>query len=90
MKRGSWVMPRVSVGRLSMSSRRELIKKQTESDRLLFDSSLGSPLASYEHASLALVGGKALQCWRLMRHGIKVPSAFIIPAYVYSIHNDEA
>jgi len=51
-----------------------------------FDSSLGCPLDKYENATLALVGGKALQCWRLMKHGYPVPNAFIIPTYVYSLH----
>jgi phosphoenolpyruvate synthase/pyruvate phosphate dikinase len=55
-----------------------------------FDSSLGCPLKKYENASLALVGGKALQCWRLTKHGYPVPTAFIIPTYVYSLHVGEA
>jgi phosphoenolpyruvate synthase/pyruvate phosphate dikinase len=55
-----------------------------------FDSSLGCPLKNYENATLALVGGKALQCWRLTKHGFPVPTAFIIPTYVYSLHVEEA
>lgn len=55
-----------------------------------FDSSLGCPLKSYENATLGLVGGKALQCWRLTKHGFPVPTAFIIPTYVYSLHVGQA
>lgn len=59
-------------------------------DMEAFDSSLGCPLKSYENATLALVGGKALQCWRLTKHGYPVPTAFVIPTYVYSLHVGEA
>lgn len=55
-----------------------------------FDASLGCPLNKYENATLALVGGKALQCWRLARQGFPVPNAFIIPTYVYSLHVEDA
>jgi phosphoenolpyruvate synthase/pyruvate phosphate dikinase len=55
-----------------------------------FDSSLGCPLKNYENATLGLVGGKALQCWRLAKHGFPVPTAFIIPTYVYSLHVEKA
>jgi phosphoenolpyruvate synthase/pyruvate phosphate dikinase len=78
------------MSRMSMASRRDMLQSQAETDHTLFDSSLGCPLSSYDHASLALVGGKALQCWRLMRHGLNVPAAFIIPTYVYSLHIEEA
>jgi pyruvate,water dikinase len=55
-----------------------------------FNSSLGCPLATYEEATLALVGGKALQCWRMMKYGLPVPPAFVVPTYVYSLHIEKA
>ena len=55
-----------------------------------YDSSMGTPLASYEEATLGLVGAKALQCWRLMKYGLPVPTSFIVPTYVYSIHIQSA
>ena len=51
-------------------------------DELQFDSSLGTPLKAMENATLPLVGGKALQCWRLAKHGFPVPNAFVLPTYV--------
>jgi phosphohistidine swiveling domain-containing protein len=89
MTRGSWNLP-PGASRLSMVSRKELVEFQAEMDRSRFDPSLGMTLASYENATLALVGGKALQCWRMMRHGLPVPPAFVIPTYVYSMHIKEA
>jgi hypothetical protein len=56
----------------------------------IFDPSLGCPLSSLENATLQLVGGKALSCWRLARHGFPVPTAFIVPTYVYSMHIRDA
>ena len=55
-----------------------------------FDSSLGCPLSSYEEATLSLVGSKALQCWRLTQFGLPIPTSFIVPTYVYSLHIQEA
>lgn len=46
---------------LGTTARREIIAMQIDLDKGIFDSSLGCPLASYEDATLALVGGKALQ-----------------------------
>ena len=69
---------------------RDTIAMQTELDKDIFDPALGSPLASFEGATLGLVGGKALQCWRLARHGFPIPTAFVIPTYVYSLHINEA
>jgi phosphoenolpyruvate synthase/pyruvate phosphate dikinase len=37
-----------------------------------------------------LMGGKSLNCWKLARHGFPIPTAFVIPTYVYSLHIDEA
>jgi len=75
---------------LGTTDRRDLLEMQAELDRQVFDSSLGCPLSSFDHATLALVGGKALQCWRLTKHGFPVPTAFVIPTYVYSLHIGEA
>jgi pyruvate,water dikinase len=75
---------------LLSGNREQLAAQMMNLDLLEFDASLGCPLATYEDATLALVGGKALQCWRLMKHGLPVPPAFIIPTYVYSLHVDEA
>lgn len=55
-----------------------------------FDSSLGCPLSTYEEATLNLIGGKALQCWRLMKFGLPVPNSFVIPTFVYSMHIETA
>lgn len=55
-----------------------------------FDATLGCPLQQYENATLGLVGGKALQCWRLNKHGFPIPNSFIIPTYVYSLHIEKA
>jgi len=55
-----------------------------------FDDSLGCPLDKYENATPAMVGGKALNCWRLMKHGFPVPNSFIVPTYVYSMHIGKA
>jgi phosphoenolpyruvate synthase/pyruvate phosphate dikinase len=51
---------------------------------------LGCPLATYEEATLSLVGGKALQCWRLMKYHLPVPPSFIIPTFIYSLHIEKA
>lgn len=75
---------------LGTSARREMVALQMDLDAEVFDSSLGCPLASYQDATLSLVGGKALQCWRLMRQGFPVPESFILPTYVYSMHIGEA
>ena len=63
---------------------------QAELDKEIFDPSLGAPLSSFEGATIGLVGGKALQCWRLTRHGFPIPSSFVIPTYVYSMHTGDA
>jgi phosphoenolpyruvate synthase/pyruvate phosphate dikinase len=55
-----------------------------------FDSSLGCPLNTYEEATLNLIGGKALQCWRMMKYGLPVPSSFVVPTFVYSLHVEKA
>lgn len=103
MKRGSMVTQRPSGGsgavrrstlmRTSMlgtTARREMLAIQMDLDSEIFDSSLGCPLASYQDATLSLVGGKALQCWRLMKQGFPVPEAFVLPTYVYSMHIADA
>lgn len=100
MKRASYVSAptdgtggRRSYSRASLvgtTSRRDLLAMQAELDKGIFDASLGSPLSSFEGATLGLVGGKALQCWRLTRHGFPVPTSFIVPTYVYSMHIGEA
>jgi phosphoenolpyruvate synthase/pyruvate phosphate dikinase len=94
MKRASYVG---ATGRVSMrgsiigtSARRDLLKMQAELDKEIFDPMLGCPLTSFENATLGLVGGKALQCWRLARHGFPVPTAYIIPTYVFSMHVGDA
>jgi pyruvate,water dikinase len=75
---------RLSIGhRPSMS--RGIVGIQ-ELDIQDMDSNMGCPLSTYEEATLGLVGGKALQCWRLMKYGLPVPPSFIIPTYVYSVH----
>lgn len=43
-----------------------------------------------QDATLSLVGGKALQCWRLMKQGFPVPESFVLPTYVYSMHIGDA
>jgi hypothetical protein len=100
MKRGSTVSaPTGSVVRrstlmrtsmLGTSARREMLAIQMDLDAEVFDSSLGCPLASYQDATLSLVGGKALACWLLMKQGFPVPQSFILPTYVYSMHIGEA
>jgi len=94
MKRASYVS--VS-GRNSMrgsiigtSARRDVLQMQAALDKEIFDPTLGCPLSSFENATLGLVGGKALQCWRLARHGFPVPTGFIIPTFVYSMHIRDA
>lgn len=75
---------------IDTTTRRELLAMQAALDKEIYDPSLGSPLSSFEGATLGLVGGKALQCWRLARHGFPVPTSFIVPTYVYSMHIGEA
>ena len=75
---------------LLATARRDLIAAQLAVDKDIFDPSLGCPLASFENATLGLVGGKALQCWRLTKHGYQLPPSFILPTYVYSLHVDDA
>ena len=73
------------------SWRRNKIQEQAAFDRDIFnDQSLGCPLASFDLATLALVGGKALQCWKLTQHGFPLPCSYVIPTYVYSMHIQEA
>lgn len=67
-----------------------MIALQMDLDLEVFDSSLGCPLATYQDATLTLVGGKTLQCWRLTKQGFPVPLAFVLPTYVYSLHIGEA
>lgn len=95
MKRASYVQN--ATGRYSLrgsiigtSARRDLLQQQAAQDKVIFDPMLGCPLSSFENATLGLVGGKALQCWRLARHGFPVPTAFVIPTYVYSMHIGDA
>ena len=92
-QRSSWVAPSVRRGSsnlrgsiLGTRCRRDLLAQQAELDHSVFDSSLGCPLASFDNATLPMVGGKALQCWRLTKHGYPVPCAFVVPTYVYSLH----
>lgn len=90
---GGSVVRRSTLMRTSMlgtTARREMIALQMDLDAEVFDSSLGCPLASYQDATLSLVGGKALQCWRLMKQGFPVPESFVLPTYVYSMHIGEA
>jgi phosphoenolpyruvate synthase/pyruvate phosphate dikinase len=89
MDRGSFAKPNIRASVL-LSGNREQLVPLADLSLLEFDASLGCPLATYEDATLALVGGKALQCWRLMKHGLPVPPAFVIPTYVYSLHVGEA
>lgn len=90
MDRASFADNRSSRASALLGASRELLAMQAELDLQDFDSSLGCPLASFEEATLHLVGGKALQCWRLTRHGLPVPPAFIIPTFVYSLHISQA
>ena len=55
---------------LGTTARREIIAMQIDIDEGIFDSSLGFPLATYEDATLALVGGKALQVCIVMSYVI--------------------
>ena len=88
MQRANSVKARMS-GRHSMWAR-DTFGLINELDEDQFDSSLGCPLSTYEEATLNLIGGKALQCWRLMKFGLPVPPAFVIPTYVYSLHIEKA
>lgn len=36
------------------------------------------------------MGGKALACWRLTRHGFPLPSSYVVPTFAYSLHIQEA
>ena len=85
IQRGNSIQSRMS-GRPSMFGR-DMVGLIEESD---FDSSLGCPLNTYEEATLNLIGGKALQCWRLMKFGLPVPASFVIPTFVYSLHIEKA
>jgi pyruvate,water dikinase len=89
MDSGSFRKPNMRASVL-LSGKREQLAPLADLGLLEFDASLGCSLATYEDATLALVGGKALQCWRLMKHGLPVPPAFVIPTYVYSLHVGEA
>jgi pyruvate,water dikinase len=75
---------------IGTSARRDVLQMQAALDKEIFDPTLGCPLSSFENATLGLVGGKALQCWRLARHGFPVPTGFIIPTFVYSMHIRDA
>tara|TARA_B110001452_G_scaffold180042_1_gene151160 strand:+ start:224 stop:661 length:438 start_codon:yes stop_codon:yes gene_type:complete len=75
---------------LGTTARRDMIAAQLALDKDIFDPSLGCPLSSFENATIGLVGGKALQCWRLTKHGYNIPASFIIPTYVYSLHVNDA
>jgi len=97
VRRASHVAPPSRGGRSSArgsiigtTQRRDLLAMQAELDKEIFDPSLGAPLSSFEGATIGLVGGKALQCWRLTRHGFPIPSSFVIPTYVYSMHTGDA
>lgn len=94
MKRASYVnvtgRPSLRGSIVGTTARRDILKMQAAQDKEIFDPMLGCPLTSFENATLGLVGGKALQCWRLARHGFPVPTAFIIPTYVYSMHVGDA
>lgn len=79
--RGS-MMARGSV--LGTALRRDMMAMQAELDRQVFDSSLGSPLSSFDGATLDLVGGKALQCWRLTKHGFPVPTSCKKSLFLYN------
>ena len=63
-------------GRLSVAASargsKNFLSGMGELDLNDFNSSLGCPLESYEEATLSLVGGKALQCWRLAKYGFPV------------------
>ena len=75
----------------SASSRRLKLQEQAQIDKTIFcDQSLGCPLATFEWATLGLVGGKALQCWKLTRHGFPMPASYVIPTYAYSLHIQQA
>ena len=84
MQRGNSVQTRMS-GRHSMWGR-DMFGLVDNLGEEVFDSSLGCPLSTYEEATLNLIGGKALQCWRLMKFGLPVPNSFVIPTFVYSMH----
>jgi phosphoenolpyruvate synthase/pyruvate phosphate dikinase len=86
----SSVKKRLSTRKSVLADRREFLKQQAALDKQVFDSSLGCPLASFDHATLALVGGKALQCWKLAQHGFPVPTSFVVPTYVFSLHVGQA
>jgi hypothetical protein len=87
MQRGNSVKARMS-GRHSMWGRDMFGLIELGEDQ--FDSSLGCPLSTYEEATLNLIGGKALQCWRLVKFGLPVPNSFVIPTFVYSMHIEKA
>lgn len=44
---------------LGTTARREMLAIQMDLDSEIFDSSLGCPLASYQDATLSLVGGES-------------------------------
>lgn len=88
MHRGNSVKARMS-GRHSMWGR-DMFGLMGELSEDQFDSSLGCPLSTYEEATLNLIGGKALQCWRLVKFGLPVPNSFVIPTFVYSMHIETA
>lgn len=94
MKRASYAdvtgRPSLRGSIIGTGARRDLLMMQAAQDKEIFDPMLGCTLTSFENATLSLVGGKALQCWRLARHGFPVPTAFIIPTYVYSMHIGDA
>jgi phosphoenolpyruvate synthase/pyruvate phosphate dikinase len=86
----SSVNKRMSTRKSVLANRREFLARQAVFDKQIFDSSLGCPLASFDDATLALVGGKALQCWKLTKHGFPVPTSFVVPTYVFSLHVGQA
>ena len=88
MQRATSVKARMS-GRHSMWGR-DMFGLIDEVGDVNFDSSLGCPLNTYEEATLNLIGGKALQCWRMMKFGLPVPSSFVVPTFVYSLHVEKA
>ena len=76
---------------LNTSFRSNLLQEQAANDGSVLDQSLlGCPLSSLEMATISLVGGKGLQCWKLTKHGFPVPSCYVVPTYVYSLHVDAA
>ena len=96
MKRSSIVNLQESVSKnsyrksLNTSMRRHLLQEQSQNDKTFFDQSLGCPLSTFDMATISLVGGNGLKCWKLTKHGFPMPPCYVVPTYVYSLHVEKA